>query len=222
MNLIASGTLALLEHPKQFERLRDDPTLVSSAVEELLRFSSPVEIATERYATHDLELHGQTIPRGGLVLAVLGSANRDGARFAMPDELDITRAPNPHLAFGQGVHYCLGAPLARLEGQIAIATLLGRYASIRPGSASKKLRWRRGLFIRGTGTLTTRRLRRSGRARVCATQQRLTESFPATSGRKNSSGLNGRGARRSARTPRKRRRPWPAGVSVPATTCALQ
>jgi cytochrome P450 len=149
VNLIASGTLALLEHADQLERLRADPALVGAAVEELLRFCTPVEIATERYAAHDLELHGEMIPRGALMLAVLGSANRDEHRFAQPDELDMARTPNPHLAFGQGAHYCLGAPLARLEGQIALNTLLRRFADLRLAVPSGNLRWRRGLFLRG-------------------------------------------------------------------------
>jgi cytochrome P450 len=149
VNLIASGTLALLEHPDQLERLREDSSRAAPAVEELLRFTTPVEIATDRYAAHDLELHGKLIPRGGLVLAVLGAANRDPGRFAVPDALDITRVPNPHLAFGQGAHYCLGAPLARLEAQIALTTLLQRFRSLRLGSPANGLRWRRGLFLRG-------------------------------------------------------------------------
>jgi cytochrome P450 len=116
VNLIASGTLALLEHPEQTERLRRDPSLVKPAVEELLRYTSPVEMATERYARQDAEIGGRRIPRGELVLAVLGSANRDERHFEDPDVLDLARDPNRHLAFGRGgVHHCLGAPLARME-----------------------------------------------------------------------------------------------------------
>jgi cytochrome P450 len=149
VNLIASGTLALLERPAQLARLQADPTLAPTAVEELVRFVAPVEIATERYASHDLELLGQAIPRGGLVLAVLASANRDARRFERPDELDLGRSPNPHLSFGQGAHYCLGAPLARLEAQIAFNTLLRRMPRLRLAVPSSNLRWRRGLFVRG-------------------------------------------------------------------------
>jgi cytochrome P450 PksS len=153
VNLIASGTLALLRHPDQLERLRSDPALMPTAVEELLRFTSPVEIATERYACEPLEIAGTTIPAGDLVLAVLGSANRDPQHFAAPDTLDLAREPNRHLAFGQGVHYCLGAPLARLEGQIAFETLLRRLPGLRLAVPPEAVRWRRGLFLRGPQSL---------------------------------------------------------------------
>jgi len=150
VNLIASGTLALLEHPEQTERLRRDPSLAKPAVEELLRYTSPVEMATERYAREDVEIEGTTIPRGELVLAVLGSANRDERHFADPEVLDLARDPNRHLAFGRGgVHHCLGAPLARMEGQIAIGALLRRFPGARLAVTPESLRWRRGLFLRG-------------------------------------------------------------------------
>jgi cytochrome P450 PksS len=150
VNLISSGTLALLEHPEQTERLRRDPSLVKPAVEELLRYTSPVEMATERYVREDVEIGGMTIPRGGLVLAVLGSANRDERLFEDPDALDLARDPNRHLAFGRGgVHHCLGAPLARMEGQIALNAFLRRFPSARLAMAPETLRWRRGLFLRG-------------------------------------------------------------------------
>jgi cytochrome P450 len=150
VNLIASGTLALLEHPKQAEALKRDPSLVKPAVEELLRYTSPVEMATERYAREDVEIEGATIPRGELVLAVLGSANRDERHFEDPDALDLARDPNRHLAFGRGgAHHCLGAPLARMEGQIAISALLRRFPEARLPVAPESLRWRQGLFLRG-------------------------------------------------------------------------
>ena len=150
VNLIASGTLALLEHPEQAEVIRHDPSLVKPAVEELLRYTSPVEMATERYARKDTEIRDTTIPRGGLVLAVLGSANRDERHFEDPDALDLARDPNRHLAFGRGgVHHCLGAPLARMEGQIALNALLRRFPGARLAIAPETLRWRRGLFLRG-------------------------------------------------------------------------
>jgi cytochrome P450 len=150
VNLIASGTLALLEHPEQTARLRRDPSLVKPAVEELLRYTSPVELATERYARKDTEIRHTRIPRGGLVLAVLGSANRDEQHFEDPDVLDLARDPNRHLAFGRGgVHHCLGAPLARMEGQIALSALLLRFPGARLAMAPELLRWRRGLFLRG-------------------------------------------------------------------------
>ena len=150
VNLIASGTLALLEHPEQMERLRSDPSLVKPAVEELLRFTSPVEMATERYAREGVQIAGTPVPRGELVLAVLGSANRDERRFENPDVLDLARDPNKHLAFGRGgVHHCLGAPLARLEGQIAIGAFMRRFPAARLAVRPESLRWRRGLFLRG-------------------------------------------------------------------------
>jgi cytochrome P450 len=150
VNLIASGTLALLEHPEQTERLRRDPSLTKTAVEELLRYTSPVEMATERYAREDAEIGGRRIPRGELVLAVLGSANRDERHFENPDVLDLARDPNRHLAFGRGgVHHCLGAPLARMEGQVALSALLRRFPGARLAMAPESLHWRRGLFLRG-------------------------------------------------------------------------
>jgi cytochrome P450 PksS len=153
VNLIASGTLALLQHPDQLERLRQEPSLMASAVEELLRYTSPVELATERYTREPVAVAGTTIPAGDLVLAVLGSANRDEQHFDQPDSLDVARAPNRHLAFGQGAHYCLGAPLARLEGHIAFERLVRRLPNLRLAVEPAALRWRRGLFLRGLQTL---------------------------------------------------------------------
>jgi cytochrome P450 PksS len=153
VNLIGNGTLALLGHPDQMNKLRGDPVLIRPAVEEMLRYASPVEIATERYAREDVPVAGVTIPRGEMVFAVLASANRDERQFANPDTLDLTREPNKHLAFGLGAHFCLGAPLARLEGQIAINTLLRRCPDLRLAVAPEALRWRRGLLLRGLEAL---------------------------------------------------------------------
>jgi cytochrome P450 len=153
VDLIGNGSLALLQHPGEMARLREDPGLITTAVEELLRYTSPVETATERYAREDLEIAGITIYRGEMVLAAIASANRDQRQFPHPDMLDITRHPNPHLAFGAGIHYCLGAPLARLEGQIAIATLLRRLPDLRLAVPSETLRWRPGLVLRGLESL---------------------------------------------------------------------
>lgn len=149
VNLISSGLLALLEHPAEMEKLRRDPSLIKPAIEELLRFTSPVDLATERYAREDVTLRGVTIPRGALVHVALASANRDEQVFANADTLDITREPNRHLAFGLGTHFCLGAPLARLEGQLALVTLLQRLPDLRLAMPLARLRWRRGLLIRG-------------------------------------------------------------------------
>ncbi|HTQ40557.1 MAG TPA: cytochrome P450 [Pirellulales bacterium] len=153
VNLIGNGVAALLEHPDQLFRLRREPELMKSAVEELLRFTSPVETATERYTKENVTIAGVTIPRGNLVLAAIASANRDEQHFANPDELDLGREPNKHLAFGLGPHYCLGAPLARLEAQIAIGALLQRTADIRLAVPREKLRWNRGLILRGLKSL---------------------------------------------------------------------
>ncbi len=149
VNLISSGTFALLAHPEQMNLLQQNPALIKPAIEELLRYTSPVAMATERFAREDITIGGMTIPRGEQVLAVLGSANRDERQFPNPDILDITREPNRHLAFGQGVHFCLGAPLARLEGQIAVNTLLRRIPNLRLTRAPASLLWRKGLFLHG-------------------------------------------------------------------------
>ena len=153
VNLIGSGVLALLEHPDQLRKLRREPETIKSAIEELLRFVCPVEMATERYAREDITIAGTTIPRGELVLAVVGSANRDAKYFANSDLLDITRMNNKHLAFGQGVHYCLGAPLARLEGQIAIGALVQRMPNLQLSVAPDQLRWRGAFVLRGLEAL---------------------------------------------------------------------
>ena len=149
VNLIGNGVLALIEHPQQWQLLKDDSTLMKGAIEEFLRFTSPVFIATDRYAREDAVVSGTTIPRGALVYAVLGSANRDEEQFPRADTLDVTRTPNRHLSFGQGIHYCLGAPLARLEGQIAFTTLLERAPRLRLARPAPTLQWRSGLFVRG-------------------------------------------------------------------------
>ena len=156
VNLIGAGTLALLEHPGQADVLRagsDDAEAVKTAVEELLRFTSPVETATERWADRDLQIADHTIPQGSLVLAVLASANRDPSVFPDPDHLDLTRSPNPHLAFGKGPHYCLGAPLARLEAQIAIPALLRRAPNLRRLDPTSPPAWRGGAIVRGLESL---------------------------------------------------------------------
>lgn len=153
VNLIASGTLALLENPDQFAKLRNEPILIKSAIEELVRFVCPVETATERYAREDITIAGVTIPRGELTLAVIASANRDAGHFEQPDTLDISRENNKHLAFGQGIHYCVGAPLARLEGQIAINTLIQRLPNLRLSVKPEQLRWRSNFVLRGLEAL---------------------------------------------------------------------
>ncbi len=153
VNLIGNSALALLRNPHQIEKLRHNPSLIESAVEELLRFDGPLETATERYALEDVLISGSTIPRGALVYVVIASANRDERQFENPDTLDITRQNNRHLAFGQGIHYCLGAPLARLETQIAINGILRRFPHLRLAMPITKLRWKKGLVLRGLESL---------------------------------------------------------------------
>ncbi|MEV6522842.1 cytochrome P450 [Longispora sp. NPDC051575] len=149
VNLIGNGTLALLEHPAQWDRLRSDPGLVGTAVEELLRYDSPVRKATFRAATRPLDLHDVTIPAGDVVSLAIGSANRDGARFADPDELDLGRDPNPHLALGRGPHFCIGATLARMEAAIAFPLLLERLGTAKLAVAPEDLDWRPSRIMRG-------------------------------------------------------------------------
>jgi cytochrome P450 PksS len=149
VNLIATGTLLLLTNPGELARLRQDPDLVGSAVEELLRLGSPVDVATERYAREDVEVAGVSIPRGSLVLVALVSANTDESRFGEPARLDLTRGDNHHVAFGLGPHYCLGAPLARMEGRVAIGSLISRFPDLRLAVPPERLRWRAGESLRG-------------------------------------------------------------------------
>jgi len=149
VNLIGSGALTLIEHPEQCQRLISDPMLAQSAIEELLRYTSPLDMASQRFAREDLTIDSVNISQGDLVVAVLGSANHDEAQFPEPETFDITRQPNKHLAFGQGAHFCLGAPLARLEGQIALTTLFRRFPDLRLAQAPESLRWRKSLIIRG-------------------------------------------------------------------------
>ena len=130
VNLIGNGMLALLRHPDQLALLRGRPGLIETAVEELLRFDSPVQL-TGRIAAQDCTLGGQDIRQGQLILTLLGAANRDPQQFADPDRLDLTRSPNQHFSFGRGIHFCLGAPLARLEGRIAIGSLVERFPRLR-------------------------------------------------------------------------------------------
>lgn len=158
VNLIGNGTYALLTHPEQRERLQDslrggDAGLLETGLEELLRFDGPVELATWRFATEPLTVGGEDIAVGDPVLVVLAAADRDPERFRDPDTLDLSRRDNQHLGYGHGIHYCLGAPLARLEGQTALATLLRRLPDLRLAAETDDLRWRGGLIMRGLRTL---------------------------------------------------------------------
>jgi len=149
-NLIGNGLLSLLRHPKELHRLQTDPSLLPSAVEELLRYESPIQY-TARLASTDLELRGTLIHKRQAVMSVLGAANRDPERFARPDVLDITRQDNRHLAFGWGAHFCFGAPLARIEAQIAFGTMLRRLRNL--ALEPEPLVWRRNAGFRGLEAL---------------------------------------------------------------------
>jgi cytochrome P450 len=129
VNLIGNGMFALLRNPDQLALLRDNPDLIGSAVEEFLRYDSSTQMAS-RIAHEDVEVGGKVIHQGDLINLLLGSANHDPEQFSDPDHLDITRKNNKHIAFGHGIHYCLGAPLARLEAQVAIPLLLRRRPEI--------------------------------------------------------------------------------------------
>jgi cytochrome P450 len=150
VNLIGNGTLALLRHPREFRRLHDHPELIQNAVEELLRFDGPVQ-RTTRIPSKDVMVGGQKIPKGDLVMTFIGAADRDPAHFPDPDRLDIARSDNRHIAFGWGIHFCLGAPLARVEGQIAINTLARRLPKL--ALATDTPEYRESLTLRGLRTL---------------------------------------------------------------------
>ncbi|MEU8959743.1 cytochrome P450 [Streptomyces sp. NPDC048518] len=158
VNLIGNGVYALLTHPEQRARLQralaeGDTGLLETGVEELLRYDGPVELATWRFATEAIRIGGQDIAAGDPVLVVLAAADRDPDRFDRADTLDLSRRDNQHLGYGHGIHYCLGAPLARLEGQTALATLLRRLPDLQLAADPADLRWRGGLIMRGLRTL---------------------------------------------------------------------
>ena len=129
-NLIANGVAALLTHPDQFELLKANPALISSAVEEILRYTGTIGGTKPNYAAEDVDLHGVRIPRGAMVIPLLASANRDPEAFEEPDVFDIQRSPNFHIAFSKGPHFCLGANLARMETQVAISNLITRFPDL--------------------------------------------------------------------------------------------
>lgn len=153
VNLLGNGTLTLLQHPDQLQLLRDDPSLIATAVEEILRYTAPVSLSDERWANEDIELHGKQIRKGQMVVASLISANADPHQFHNGDAFDITRHENQHLAFGKGIHFCLGAPLARLEAQIAFPTLFQRLPNLRLASEAEHLTWTYNPMLRGLKSL---------------------------------------------------------------------
>jgi cytochrome P450 len=148
VNLLGNGILALLQNPGQLRMLREDPGLIKTAIEEFLRYESPVNTATLRLTTSEITIGDTTIPENELVLIALSAANRDDRQFNAPDTLNITRDARRHLAFGYGAHYCLGAPLARLEGEIALDRLLSRFDPMTLDSATP-IRYRDSIMMRG-------------------------------------------------------------------------
>ena len=150
VNTIGNGILALLRHPEQMETLKREPTIIQNAVEEILRYDSPVQ-TTMRIAIDNIEIGNRTIQTGEKIILCLGSANRDPAQFPNPDQLNLNRCENNHLAFGDGIHYCLGAALARTQAQIAINTLVQQFPDLK--LASDKLEWRKNMVLRGLKTL---------------------------------------------------------------------
>ncbi|MFB7254341.1 cytochrome P450 family protein [Streptomyces nojiriensis] len=152
-HFIGNAVLALLRHPEAFDRLRRDPDLIPGALDELLRFDSPVSVATFRHSTEDLRVGGFDIPAGFPVLIAPGAANRDPSAFADPNHLDLDRDAGAHLSFGHGIHRCPGAPLARAEAEIALRTLLTRFPATRLAAPATSLPWRRTRLTRGLTTL---------------------------------------------------------------------
>jgi cytochrome P450 len=156
VNLIASGTLALLTHPEEKTRLRQDPSLLPAAVEELLRFTNPVNHANDRFTTEDVPVGDVVIPAGEWVFPAISSADRDPARFPDPGRLDLGRDTSGHVAFGHGIHHCLGAPLARMEAEVAFGALLARFPRISLALRPSELRWRPVSLMNGLESLPVR------------------------------------------------------------------
>jgi cytochrome P450 len=156
VHLIGGGTLALLEAPEQRERLLADWSLLPSAVEELLRFVCPVQLTEPRWLGRDLEFRGRPLHRGDVVTAMLASANADPARFHEPGRLDVGRSPNPHVAFGSGSHFCLGAQLARVEAQVVTEGLFRRFPRLSLGVPPAALRYTGRFMIRALTALPVR------------------------------------------------------------------
>jgi cytochrome P450 len=150
-SLIGNAVVAFLTHPEQLTRLHGDPALIAGAVEEIIRYDAPVPHSTFRYAPDAIEIGGVAIPAGAQIIVNLAAANRDGAHYAQPDAFDIARTNGRHLGFGHGMHFCLGAPLARMEGHIALGELFRRFPDLRLAVPVEELRWGHGdgLVLRG-------------------------------------------------------------------------
>ncbi|WP_405717266.1 cytochrome P450 [Streptomyces sp. NBC_00046] len=152
-NFLGNATLSLLQHPAELDRLRQNPDDIPTVLDELLRFDSPVSTATFRYTTEAITLGGTDIPTGAPVLVALGAANRDPERFPSPDQLDANRDAGGHLAFGHGIHRCIGAPLAKAEAEIALRAVLTRFPGLRLAVPPDQLQWRHARLVRGLASL---------------------------------------------------------------------
>ncbi len=151
-NLIGNGTLALGRNPEQMKMLQRDGSLLPRAIEEMLRYDGPVQ-STARFTKSDVELNGTFFPAGFPIFVILAAANRDPAQFPDPDRFDITRDPNDHLAFGEGIHFCIGSPLARLEAQVVFSSMLERFPKLRLRDPGAKLQYKGSYFLRGLAAL---------------------------------------------------------------------
>lgn len=155
VSLISNGIFNLLRHPDQLELLKEKPELIATAVDELLRFDSPVQL-TRRLASEDVEIAGEQVKEGQMLVLLLGSANRDPDYFENPDTMDITRKENKHLSFGTGIHHCLGAALAQAEGQIAIGTIFARFPNLKLEATEKDIEYKLPFALRGPISLPVR------------------------------------------------------------------
>jgi len=149
VNLVGTGLLGLLLHPDQFEQLKATPTLMDGAIEELVRYSNPAQLIAMRYTLEEVKIGETVVPPHKSVMICVAAANRDETVFDAPEKVNITRSPNRHVAFGYGIHYCLGAPLARLEASIAFNTLFRRYPHITLAAPAEQLQWRGAPDLRG-------------------------------------------------------------------------
>lgn len=156
VSLISNAVYSLLTHPAELAKLRADPKLLPGAVEEVLRYESPIHMATLRFTVAPVTIGGVTIPPGEFLHISLPAANRDAAKFREPDTFDINRDARGHIAFGHGIHFCVGAPLARLEGEIALRTLLGRFSKLELAATGPELRWRSSVLVHTLRTLPVR------------------------------------------------------------------